>query len=566
MTVDDIFTRRLPPLKVVDLPEDPPDPDHPVLGGNLPEWLETIRPDQWEAVKAIVGEFAKGARVTMFDAPTGSGKTLIAELVRRILGDRALYTCHTLSLQDQFAKDYPYAALLKGRSNYPTLDYADRFADRFASISCADCTVREPGGGCMFCSVTSACPYNAAKRAAIPAPVACVNSAFFLAEANGPGAFAGRPFLILDEADTLEPTLMSYVEVSISPSQQKRLGLDPPPRKTVAETWGPWVGEEAIPRVRARLGCLPPNSTHVPTLRERVTLDRLLRRLRRLAVELPDGGWVYDGYQQGKIVFRPVRVSAFGPEHFWRHASRFLLASATLIDPVEIAQSTGLPRGTYATVRMGSTFDPRRRPVFVVPVTENVRKNKDDSWPKMAAAVARIIDQHPKERVLVHAVSYDFSAFLFSWLQRAGHGLRLVTYTSAREREAALARYRQLPSAVIIAPSLDRGIDLPGDLCRVQVVTKIPFPNLGDKQVNARLYTSGGQLWYSTQTVRSLVQMTGRGMRSAEDSCATYILDATFLTNIWRKSRRLLPRWWTSALVFSGPRVESILSAIKEPV
>jgi len=121
-------------------------------------------------------------------------------------------------------------------------------------------------------------------------------------------------------------------------------------------------------------------------------------------------------------------------------------------------------------------------------------------------------------------------------------------YGNSGEKDQALQRYLATEGAVLIAPSMDRGVDLPGDACRVQVVAKVPFPNLGDKQVNKRLYTHGGQEWYAVQTVRSLVQMTGRGVRSPEDFAVTYVFDHSFTSNIWRKSRMLLPKWWVEAI------------------
>ena len=94
---------------------------------------------------------------------------------------------------------------------------------------------------------------------------------------------------------------------------------------------------------------------------------------------------------------------------------------------------------------------------------------------------------------------------------------------------------------------MDRGIDLPDDACRVQVVAKIPFPYLGDKQVNARLYSAGGQTWYRVNTLRSLLQSTGRGVRHPDDWAITYILDQSF-GKLWQQSRRIIPQWWSEGL------------------
>jgi Rad3-related DNA helicase len=70
---------------------------------------------------------------------------------------------------------------------------------------------------------------------------------------------------------------------------------------------------------------------------------------------------------------------------------------------------------------------------------------------------------------------------------------------------------------------------------------------LGDQQVSARLHTRGGQQWYNVQAVRSLIQMTGRGVRSADDWCTSYILDSSYY-KLAKGNKHLLPGWWREAL------------------
>src|SRR5258708_4682966 len=91
-----------------------------VVEAPLPDWVQEIRPHQLDAVKEAVEYFKAGVQCVFLDAPTGSGKTLMAELVRRELDSSALCVCNGKALQDQFAGDYSYAKVLKGRVNYPT--------------------------------------------------------------------------------------------------------------------------------------------------------------------------------------------------------------------------------------------------------------------------------------------------------------------------------------------------------------------------------------------------------------------------------------------------------------
>ena len=205
---------------------------------------------------------------------------------------------------------------------------------------------------------------------------------------------------------------------------------------------------------------------------------------------------------------------------------------------------------TYGTVLVRSTFPPSRRPIYLYPIAELSRKNYETSIAPIAAAINKILSTRDG-RTLVHTVSYDLNKALNPRL----HQTRPVfTYASSAAKPQAIEGYLSHPDSILLAPSLDRGIDLPEDDCRHIIIPKIPFPSIGDKQVSSRLYSKGGRLWYSVKTIRSLVQMTGRGFRSEDDYCETYILDKTFLTNIWRQSKHLLPEWWKEALVWdAGP-------------
>jgi hypothetical protein len=49
-------------------------------------------------------------------------------------------------------------------------------------------------------------------------------------------------------------------------------------------------------------------------------------------------------------------------------------------------------------------------------------------------------------------------------------------------------------------------------------------------------------------TIRSLVQMSGRGMRHANDWAVTYVLDASF-KRFFQRHRLSFPSWWVEAVI-----------------
>lgn len=511
-----------------------------------------------------------------------SGKTLIGETVRRLLSGagfmdrRTSYICSSKSLQDQFIRDYPYAKVLKGRSNYATALYPDRFVAK-DPLTCADCT-KSPGadGTCLWCDDVSRCPYVEAKSAALSGDLAVLNTSYFLSECNGPGRFSRGGLVIADESDCLESELMSHVEVRISERRLKQYGLGVPKYVTKEESWREWA-EDAHLAIRNN----PPRRNTGNDLldtRARKRHDILLAKVRGLKEGLEAGNWVYTG-DKSSVAFKPVTVSSLGPDKLWQHGDKWLLMSATVISADEMLESLGWDEDSeWRLVKCPSTFKPENRKVVVWPVATMSFKTRDESIPKLVKAVTTICKDNPDDRILVHSTSYSLTNAVVEGLRFAygvaGNGRReqctccvknglaggslacdsryIFTYTSSQGKDQALEDYLATPSAIMVAPSLDRGIDLPGDHCRVQIICKVPFLSIKDKQVSARLYGTGrsGKIWYAVNAIRTIIQMTGRAVRSEEDYAVTWILDKQFVDNLYSGYRNLIPQWWKESLVW----------------
>ena len=120
----------------------------------------TFRPAQLAALQRIA---ESDARVLLVQAPTGSGKSLIARAAGAVLGMHATYCSTTKQLQAQFCRDFQDAVELRGRANYPTAN------GPFPAVTCDDCDWRE-GRGCSWCGSRESCPYRVQKEKAMEAP------------------------------------------------------------------------------------------------------------------------------------------------------------------------------------------------------------------------------------------------------------------------------------------------------------------------------------------------------------------------------------------------------------
>lgn len=523
----------------------------------LPSWFSSYRDHQVTAIDEVMEAF-RYSDVVVLDAPTGAGKTLIAETVRQRLQLPAIYTCSTKSLQDQFIKDYPYGRVLKGRSNYPTELYPHKFNLSWQSLSCEDCTKNYTGGSCKWCSSPELCPYEVAKSKALDSELMVVNTSYLLAEANHIGhlsrrnnpEYGGPQLIIADECDLLDEAVTGFVKVEVSARSVKELGIGTPRKVTVPASWLEWL-DEIRPVVEARAKEARNQARANPdkrTVSRANYLSRLQKQIGALRQGVEAGGWVYTGSKE-RVEFKPVWADGVAKEALWRHGKKWLLMSATVISAGQLLSELGWEMSS-SFVNVQSTFPVGNRPIYVRPVANMIAKEKDVEWPKLVPEIQRILADHPGERVLIHTHSYELAEYLHRNARDQGDNRPLLTYSSAGERAGKLEAYLDQPGSVLFAPSLDRGIDLPGDACRVQVVAKVPFAYLGDRQIQGRLYGGGrqGQTWYTCDAIRTLVQMCGRGVRSETDTCTTYILDKQFESKLWGFNRGLFPQWWRDAL------------------
>lgn len=521
-------------------------------GHSLPEWVKSFRPAQEDALAEVDDAFDDGADVVFLGAPTGSGKTLLGEAERMIRGARGLYICSGIALQDQFAADFHYARVLKGRSNYrPQYGEGD--------VTCADCT-DTTGKNCMLCEDDEACPYLCARNEALSAQLAVVNTAYFLREANGPGKFSKRPFVVADECDTLEGELMNAIEFRLAPRLMKQVEVETPVKGARRPTLVKWLNE--VSEKLKSYGMQLPHDTIQAVRIRRNVLEKAkdaawiageITRDIELIEDDDVATWVRDYSDDERsiekegaapFVYKPVTVQRYGDPMLWQHGKRWLMMSASIISAEQMADDLGLTRN-WAYVEVPMQFPVKNRPIILAPIASMSMKNIGDSLPKIAAAIDKVCERHPGERILVHTVSYHVTKQLMKLCKCRGR--EKITYYGADWRDRMIDKYRRTKGAVFFAPSLERGVDFKDDDCRVVVIAKTPYPYLGDAQVATRKRLPGGDGWYTVQTVRSIVQMTGRGVRHERDHCVTYILDRDFL-NTWKSHKRLFPSWWREAV------------------
>lgn len=517
--------------------------------------FRTFREGQREALDAIRGAFADGVRFVVLEAPTGTGKSALGIAVAHDAESAYLVTAQKI-LQEQYLRDFPTVAPMKGRSNYPCL-----VVDSHAAA--APCLIGHSFPAC------DDCPYFRAKDVALAAQSTVTNYAYALAESQHAGTFQPRDVLILDEAHGIETALMRFVEVRIDAADLVRAGAG-------SFAWSSPLDlvqaledlEDLVPLLRrrrhdasTRLESAPPTApATVAALRSLRWMDATLPRIEMLldSVASEEASWVLDvGPPQGSdrssrepgpsyVAFRPVDVASFAEPLLFRLGARVLMMSATLLDPQTFLHALGIEPSDACWITVPSNFPADRRPLHVRPVAKLTRAVRDRDVPKLIAAVADVMRDHPTEKGIVHTHSYALQSALLGGLP-ADLRARIVTHDEAAGRDDALTQHlSDRRPTVLASPSMTEGIDLADDAARWQVICKLPYPYLGDPQVAAR--SQRDPRWYGWRTAMTLVQAYGRTVRSEDDYAVTYLFDADAPTFL-RRERDRLPTWFSDALI-----------------
>jgi len=506
-----------------------------------------FRVHQEEAINYIL---RSNKKVCVLEAATGSGKSLIAMTAGESFGSLT-YMVHSKILQNQITSDFPEAMSLFGRSNYACV--------RNPELTCDECFA-DPQDECK-----KRCEYEVRKKRVLGAKLKILNYDYFLTETNYVGKFSGAPFVIVDEADNLENTLIGFCTLTFTPFALVRLGLSgwasqlkqtSKYKSQLLDSWQSF-GVTAKSKVLSIINtitnniksCPPEDIKYQNLIKERRKIIRLQEKIDLFLSNVsPD--WQLDSADDGKLTWRPLWLTpSLANEFFWNHGDRFVLMSASFYPRHVLAKTLGLDLDDMDYHMVPSVFPVENRPVYINSVANITAKTVDAETPVLVEEIKRISDQRPDVKGIVHAVSYKLSNELVSRLNNS----RFITH-NGQNRQEVLDMFMKSPDPLIlISPSLERGVSLQDDLCRLIIIAKAPYLSLGDKIVKARLYSGKlGQDHYTATMLLTILQMCGRAVRSSEDHAETFILDRQ-VERCLTDRPSFLPEWFRDAINFEMP-------------
>jgi Rad3-related DNA helicase len=360
---------------------------------------------------------------------------------------------------------------------------------------------------------------------------------------------------------TLERQILRFIDVSIT---QEGLRKWTPTIKVVpefetAEGFAEFVLNDYLPILKNRLDVLANwdgtgSDDDNRIQKEKLELTNHYGKTLRGAEMIKDDpqNWVFwqETNRKGEVeaYAKPLDAAPFSQSLCFEMGHVCVHMSAYPGSKKIYCRSLGLDPSNVAWLNLNSTFPVSNREIFMTLIGSMSKRNRDQTLPELLDFTVKIMDSYPDTKGIIHCNSYDLGNIIYDKLQGTVHGSRLIYPRTAEERETLFARHRLAKhGTVIISPSMTEGFDFAEDLARWQIIAKVPFPYLGDRQVAAKKELSAD--WYDLQAVMSIIQACGRIVRSDTDVGHTYILDSDFI-NLWERHQDMFPRWWTDAVVW----------------
>ena len=530
---------------------------------NIDDWKKYFpykdpRSQQENVINKVLEEFKNGKKYAVVDCGTGVGKSAIGLTIARSLinnseyekeFDNGAYFLTTQKiLQKQYEDDFSKSTGLV--SLYSSTNYKCTL-DKNTSCKEIQTGLRSKSMPKKYDSCKYDCCYKKLKKDFMEKNLGITNFSYFLTEKSYSQKIPNKRVLIIDEAHNLENELSRFVEISISEyfaEKILKIKIDKT-LKTQFQTFL-WIKNVYHPSISKKIqnislqmekfGLTPQKLEDFTKITKR--FDMLVSHEKKILnfISLYDkDNWVFDIEKSNdnyrKFIFKPIEVAEYANDYLLKYADYVIFMSATILSHEGFSLTMGLPENKTVFVKEDSPFDPKKSPIIYSPAGSMSLKNIDKTLPNMILMIKEIINNHPKDKGIIHTHNIKIAEHIKKKLRS-----KRILIAYGENRDEILEKHlKSSAPTILLSPSMAEGVNLKGDLSRFQIICKIPFPYLGDKVVGKKIRK--WKWWYDLQTVRTIIQSVGRSIRSENDEAITYILDKDW-ERVYSKNKHHLPR------------------------
>lgn len=449
------------------------------------------------------------SRIIAVSAPTGFGKSPAYVAHAILSGEPTCIVTNSRGLQDQLMRDFKEIGMvdIRGRSNYQCEAREDYTCQEGHATRC-------PYKG------TVGCPSSKAEMQANSSSLVVTNYDKWITSRRFGQGLTHFTQVIFDEGHDAPDAVAKAMLIEITNQDiTKTLEVDYPLHSDNLGSWKLWAGY-ALPYALSLLAeqkekiasLANPKPSWVKALRH---MSLLCKRLSVLNSCRPEE-WVVDEVEQG-FNFNPIRPARYAEAVLFCKTPKIVIVSATLRPKTLYMLGVGRTQADY--LEFESDFDVARCPIYYIPTMRVDFRNKDLSnlWVRMD----QVISPRRDRKGIIHTVSYQRQQDI---LRSSRHAHFMLSNARGTPATSTVEVFKSMaPGSILVSPSLSTGYDFPGRDCEWQIMCKIPFPDGRSKINKARELDDPEYGPY--QAMQTLVQAFGRGMRSKEDQCESFIFD-----------------------------------------
>ena len=519
----------------------------------------TPRDDQIKIASAIKDSlFKDNKKFTIIQAPTGTGKSMIAKMIANASKEpteqylEALASAKSIEdldgfetygasiltttkqLQDQYKQTFSDTEILKGQSNYVCA------VDDTQSVATGPCHVSS--NQLKTCKRECLCPYFETKKTATKAHINSMNYSKFLTLED---QHKRRQYLICDEASELEDSIISEFTLRLTFKELSffdiKIGYSSNANKMHSHLSDCMSGladyiDNIKPKIKTATGAQ--KQKYSKTYKSAADL---LRSIRTVVNNWHSCEYIIQRDAKS-ITFTPLKANVLA-QHVFEHATHVVLMSATIVDIKQFTDDLGIKQGEYNYIDHPSSFDPDQSPVYVFPDqalnSKNLLTVLENS---VIPHIENILGHHSNEKGIIHTHTNNITEFIFNKLSARARSRLLVRKRGQADNEAIIQQHTESDQpTVLMSPSLTFGVDLKDDLARFGIIVKLPYLPLMDKRIQTR--SSRDRNWYITKMITNFIQACGRTTRNTGDHSVTYVMDSGLL-NVLERERNKFPSYF----------------------
>lgn len=528
-----------------------------------------IRPEQEKAINFALNSYINdNKKYVILELGTGVGKSATGIAIARYMeahgpvekneDNEPLTGAYVVTtqkiLQEQYLRDFGTSTnqlvkSIKSSNNYVCSFYNDQTCAESKRILSK--LAKHLNGTEFQKHCKQQCKYSIEKQEFIDSPISITNFSYILAESTYAGKLEPRNMLIVDEAHNTESELGKFIEVTFSEKFAKEVLKCKMPKSESQSSIYEWISttyKKSLVRYSNELEkTLAKLSNDIEGYgnysKQYEMLDKHICKVDRFLEVYKSENWVmnvslptHDNKKAGKkYEFKPIDVSPYSYQTFFRLGARVLIMSATIVDKEIFCDSLGIKEKEVAYLSILSPFPVENRPVHFLSVGSMSKNSIEFTLPKIVEVVKMLLEKHSKEKGIIHCTNYRVAKHI----QENFSSSRLMLHDSSNRDEVLKRHIQSEEPTVLLSPSMTEGVDLYDDLSRFQIICKVPFPYLGDLVVKKRMERN--KFWYPYMTAKSVIQSLGRSIRNQNDFAISYILDSDW-EKFFRMNYRLFPK------------------------